>query len=275
MDENHGPMIACDIMISNFSFVGPEDKVGDVIRLLRESRLGAVSVIDGDHRPIGIITRSNVEGSPPAAAEIAGAPPSFLLRAHGAWRAPTVNLNRHAREVMTTPTISVSDVAQLLEIARIMETHRLKRIPVMSGARMVGMVNRARVMEAMAKAPATPAAASQVPHAIERAGDALPSAGDFRSLVAAHERLEEEAIRQGHIAARAVLKARIDEMAARRLSDRDWRALLESARRAAAAGLPECVLLRFSVTALLRRGRLQCAGFELAAKPSRRGGGYF
>jgi hypothetical protein len=139
----------------------------------------------------------------------------------------------------------------------------------MSGARMVGMVNRARVMEAMAKAPATPAAASQVPHPIERAGDALPSASDFRSLVAAHERLDEEAIRRGHIAARAALKARINEMAARRLRDRDWRALLESARRAAAAGLPECVLLRFSVTALLRRGRLQCAGFELAAKPSR------
>ena len=52
-------------------------------------------------------------------------------------------------EVMSTEVQSVSEDASLEDIVRLMEKHHIKRVPVMHGAKMVGIVTRSNLMHAM------------------------------------------------------------------------------------------------------------------------------
>ncbi len=54
-----------------------------------------------------------------------------------------------ASEVMTTAVQTVTEDASLEDIVRLMEKHRIKRVPVMHGGKMVGIVTRANLMHAM------------------------------------------------------------------------------------------------------------------------------
>ena len=53
---------------------------------------------------------------------------------------------RHAADVMTHPVISVNEETPIQEIAEILEKHRIKRVPVISGDKLVGIVSRANLL---------------------------------------------------------------------------------------------------------------------------------
>jgi CBS domain-containing protein len=52
--------------------------------------------------------------------------------------------------VMSAPLVTVDEDAKIREIARVLETHRIKRVPVLRGGRIVGIVSRADLVRAMA-----------------------------------------------------------------------------------------------------------------------------
>ena len=136
---------------------------------------------------------------------------------------------------MTAPAIYVPDVAQLLELLPLIENKRLKRLPVVNGHGLIGMLRRADILRAI----------REEPKADSRSAAAGLTAKSFRELASGHEAVEQ---RQRETARRAAEEARkklIEELAQRRLSDRDWAQMIAGARSAAAAGLKEYVLLRF------------------------------
>jgi CBS domain-containing protein len=51
---------------------------------------------------------------------------------------------------MSAPLVTVDEDAKIREIARVLETHRIKRVPVLRGGRIVGIVSRADLVRAMA-----------------------------------------------------------------------------------------------------------------------------
>ena len=59
---------------------------------------------------------------------------------------------------MSTPAIGVRRATPLHEVARLMEKHRVKRLPVLEAGRLVGIVSRADLVRRLATAPvkATP-----------------------------------------------------------------------------------------------------------------------
>ncbi|MGD9545693.1 MAG: HPP family protein [Methylocystis sp.] len=242
-------MIARDLMNSDFPYVTADADLDYVAKLLADCGLGAVPVVDDDLSPIGIVTRSNLEESRSQPLPELGAIPAFLLRN----RPKTVfHANGRAlREVMTTPAISIPDVAKVPDVAKIMESHSLKRIPVVEGHKIIGLLLRKEVMEAMAGGFAAMALEAHrrgplisIP---QQPGDrcAVATAQEFRELVAAHERaLEQERVELRHAAAE-LRDQRIRDLASQRLTDAQWREMLEQARRSAASGLTEHVLIRF------------------------------
>ncbi len=226
-------MRARDVMISDVAFVTANADLAKVIRLLKETRVGAVPVVDERHAPIGIVTRSDVlRAKDPY---LGDAPPAWLVKAQRPLSLARAD-RRPLREVMSAPAFSVSQADPVEEIARIMEARRLKRIPVVDGSALVGLLWRPDVMRALdGGAPPEPCAGAQTNLTAEA----------FRRLILAHEddearqRADAERLRQ------EVEKQRIEELAKRKLTDREWRDLLGQARAAAASGAKEFMLIRF------------------------------
>ena len=141
-------------------------------------------------------------------------------------------------DVMTRKLFLVSEDTALIDIARLMENHDLKRLPVVEKDRLVGIVLRQSVLKALHQHPSSRA---QLTHALrqgpltERANSAYAypaeiSAEGFRALVAAYENA-----------------AREDEAKQARLAKEQQEAIIRSleAQRLDDAGKNEYMLIRF------------------------------
>jgi CBS domain-containing protein len=63
-----------------------------------------------------------------------------------------------ARDLMSAPVISIAEETSLGEIAELLTTHRIKRVPVVCDGRLVGIVSRADLVRALVARPHIPAA---------------------------------------------------------------------------------------------------------------------
>lgn len=226
-------MLAQTLVDSFAPYVTRDTDAREVARLIGGSG-GAVSVVDENFEPIGIVTRGNLArlGMLDVTQDVLGAPPTFLLRDKAP---PALALNGLlASDVMSAPAIVAPATAKVIEIARIMESHRINYLPLVRDGRYVGIVRRADVFRAMSGGGETTAA---------RAG--FLTAAEFRGLVQAHEKRELTERSERRRSLLALRDQRVKELAQRRLSDSRWREMLSRARAAAAAGLEEYMLIRF------------------------------
>jgi CBS domain-containing protein len=150
-------MKAIDVMVRNVVSVRPDDRVADAIKLLAEHDLSALPVVDDDGIVIGIISEADLlhreeigtdkerpwwlEAVTPAST-LAGE----FAKSHG----------QRIDEVMSTNVISASEETPLEEIALLLEKHRIKRLPILRDGKLVGIVSRSNLIQALAssKAPA-------------------------------------------------------------------------------------------------------------------------
>lgn len=248
-------MIARDLMNSDFPFVTADADLDYVAKLLADCGLGAVPVVDERLTPIGIVTRSNLEDlrAPEGMVEL-GELPEFLLRNR---KSPAFRANGRAlRDVMTAPAITVSSGAALVDVAQMMAVNQLKRAPVVDGDKIVGLVLRKEVMDAISGAAERRRDApviSMLPKEHDRL--AIATADEFRELVAAHEEREEiERVERLRLT-QALRERRIRDLANRHLSETQWREMLHFARQAAAAGGREHMLVRFPAELCTDGGR--------------------
>jgi hypothetical protein len=68
---------------------------------------------------------------------------------------------RTVRELMTRKVISVAENADLSEVAAVMETNRIKRVPVMRDGKLVGIISRANLVRALVAAKTEPTSATE------------------------------------------------------------------------------------------------------------------
>ncbi len=59
---------------------------------------------------------------------------------------------RKAEDVMTADVITVSETTELADVAVLLETKRIKRVPVVTDGRLVGIISRANLIRALAAA---------------------------------------------------------------------------------------------------------------------------
>ena len=224
-------MIARDLMNSQFPYyVTADADPAYVASLLSRCQTGAIQVVDERLSPIGIVTRSDISdyGKDGASA------------AH--------QTSKSIREFMTPHPVSVDETTALVEILRLLENRPLKRIPVVSGDRLVGLLLSKQVIDAAARSTdvvSTEVVSSQPSADVDRPHQGEFSAAQFRALVSAHELALEAESAQHRQQAQELREQRINEMAAKRLSDAAWRQMLTSARNAASSGMREFMLIRF------------------------------
>jgi len=146
-------LTAADVMTTDVITVSPETGVRDIAALLHAKRISGVPVVDAAGRPVGIVTEGDLILREPIAGEHRRSwwltlfdDPAVLARDY------TKSHGRNAREIMTTPVISVGPTATLAEIAKTLERHRIKRVPVVENNKLVGIVARSNLLQALAAA---------------------------------------------------------------------------------------------------------------------------
>lgn len=144
-------MKAKDIMTSAVIVVAPEDTVEKAIRLMLQNRISGLPVIDAAGRLVGIVT----EGDFLRRAETGTQrqQPRWLQFIVGPGRLADEYVHSHARkvsEVMTPEPATITEDTPLEEIVTLMEKRRIKRVPVVRGGKVVGLISRANLLHALA-----------------------------------------------------------------------------------------------------------------------------
>ena len=144
-------MNAADVMTRTILSAGPETPVAEAIGLMLDNRVSGLPVIDEVGQLVGILTEGDLlrrgetgtERHRPRWLEILMGPgrlASEYVRTHG----------RRVEDIMTREPVSVTPETPLDEIVEMMERHRIKRVPVLEGEKLVGIVSRADFLRALA-----------------------------------------------------------------------------------------------------------------------------
>ena len=146
-------MIARDVMTRDVVSVTLDTSVRKIASLLVKHGIGAVPVIDSSGAPIGIVSERDLI-RPDRAAREAWRRSWLEILAEGEPLAPELlawldSQNRSARAVMSAPVITVNEETNLREIAETLTTHRIKRVPVVTDGRIVGIISCADLVRAL------------------------------------------------------------------------------------------------------------------------------
>ena len=144
-------MRAMDVMVRDVITVKPDDDVAEVVKLLTENDVSALPVVDDNGNVVGVISEADLihreeidtEKQHPWWLE-AVMPASTLAeefaKSHG----------RRVEEIMSTDAVTASEDTSLGEIAMLLERHRIKRIPIVRERKLVGIVSRSNLIQALA-----------------------------------------------------------------------------------------------------------------------------
>ena len=154
-------MRAMDVMTTNVITVSPDTSVQEVAKILSERSISGVPVVDAQNRLVGIVSEGDLlhrveMGTDRRPDRRTGRRRSWWLDTVGSdeelARAYVKSHGRTARDVMTSEVTSVSETTELADIANLLETKRIKRVPVVRDGKLVGIVSRANLVRALAAA---------------------------------------------------------------------------------------------------------------------------
>ncbi|MFQ5657844.1 MAG: CBS domain-containing protein [Candidatus Methylomirabilales bacterium] len=158
-------MLARDLMTTEVITATPQTSVEALTRLLLDSGVSAVPVVGAGGEVLGVVSEADLVHrlrSPSRKkwwlafladrVELA----SEFARIHG----------RRVEDLMHQPAVTVTEETPVEEIARILEEHRIKRVPVVRDGRLVGIVSRRDLVRALAMRPAA-APAEVLPNDME------------------------------------------------------------------------------------------------------------
>ena len=153
-------MNAQEAMTRDVVTVRPHTTVGEIADLLVRHRISAVPVVSDDNRVVGIVSQTDLGHRSETGTEKrrkwwldifadSDTKAREYIKSHGL----------KAEDVMSRIVVSVSKDASLSEVADVLDTHRIRQVPVMDGGKLVGMISRADLVRKLAEVKvAAPAA---------------------------------------------------------------------------------------------------------------------
>jgi CBS domain-containing protein len=144
-----------DIMETDVPAVYPEDPIEQVVRVLREHDLPGVPVVNEGGRCVGIITEADLvmRGEEadlhlPHYIELFGGV-VFLESTKRFEERLRKAVGWLAEDVMTAEPITIHPDAGVAEAGRVIARHKHNRLPVVEHGRLVGVVTRIDVLDAL------------------------------------------------------------------------------------------------------------------------------
>jgi CBS-domain-containing membrane protein len=161
-------MRVSEVMSHRVVSVAPTALVDEAARLMLDHRISGLPVVDVGGNLVGMVT----EGDFLRRAETGNVKrrPRWLEFCLGPGRLADEYVHTHGRkveEVMTHDVVSVSENASLDEVVSLMEQRGIKRLPVLRGRQLVGIVSRANLLRALlilTRSPASPLPSDRAVH---------------------------------------------------------------------------------------------------------------
>lgn len=130
--------------------VQPDTSVADAIQLMIGQRISGLPVTDASGRLVGILSEADLVQR----VELGTAPqrPAWLEFLRGPGQVADDYVHTHGRrvdDVMTRHVITVTQATPLDEVAQIMRSKRIKRLPVVADERVVGIISRSDLLRAL------------------------------------------------------------------------------------------------------------------------------
>ena len=116
-------MNAKDIMTRDIVTVSPTMTVKSLAMTLIKNQISGAPVAGKDGKIIGVVSEADI----------------------------VAKKGKDVRAIMSEKVISVGEETTVEEIAQLMTTHAIKRLPVMSGGTLIGIVSRADIVSAIAQ----------------------------------------------------------------------------------------------------------------------------
>lgn len=115
-------MVAKDIMTKKVITVAPSASLKDLAKVLIKNRISGAPVADKNGKILGVVSEADL----------------------------VAKKGRQVKSVMSVKVISIDEDTPVEKIASLMTTHRIKRLPVLRGEKLVGIVSRADIVRAIA-----------------------------------------------------------------------------------------------------------------------------
>lgn len=131
------PSLVTEVMTYNVVAVRQEAEFKEIVAVMHRRRVSAFPVLDASDRVIGIVSEADLLPREAYPARPSSAEHERRRRVPAKADALT------AAELMTSPAITITAQATVTEAARIMHSHKVKRLPVIDDDnRLVGIVSR-------------------------------------------------------------------------------------------------------------------------------------
>ena len=115
-------MVAKDIMTKDVITVSPTITPKNLAKIFIENQISGAPVADKNGKIVGIVSEADLVGKK----------------------------GKQVKDIMSKQVIEVDEETSVEEIAALMTTHKVKRLPVIRGKKLVGIVSRADIVGAIA-----------------------------------------------------------------------------------------------------------------------------
>ncbi|MBS0525357.1 MAG: CBS domain-containing protein [Proteobacteria bacterium] len=166
-------MLAGRVMSPIVLAVSQDASIYDAAETMVSAEVSALPVVDGAGKMVGILSEADLMHRP----EIGTEPrKGWLQRVLGdSTRSAEEYValhSRRVRDVMTGKVVTVDEETPLSEIARLMDQHKIKRVPVIRGETVVGIISRGNLLRALLSCDPQQPASPQSDEALRRAVEA-------------------------------------------------------------------------------------------------------
>jgi CBS domain-containing protein len=153
-------MRAMDVMTTDVITVDPDTTVQGLATLLAERGISGAPVLDSGGHLVGVVS----EGDLLHRAEI-GTARRHRVRRRSWWldhfasdlaREYVKSHGRTVKDIMSPNAVTVTEDTDLADVAALLEAKRIKRVPVMRGDKVVGIISRANIVRAVGATKGAP-----------------------------------------------------------------------------------------------------------------------
>jgi CBS domain-containing protein len=148
---------ARDIMTTEVLTVSPETSISQLSKILENRKIGGLPVVDKGGRLVGVITQTDLVDR---ARDLELPPAINILDFHFYLQIPSHLLQRVEKmlgttvgDCMTPNPVTVTPDTPVGKIAALMAKQKVHTIPVLEGAKLVGIIGKMDLVRAMAREP--------------------------------------------------------------------------------------------------------------------------
>jgi CBS domain-containing protein len=140
-------MQAKDVMATNVATIQPETKLADAIGIMLERHISGLPVVDADGRLVGVLTEGDLLRRTETGTELRHTQWFDFFAGPGRLAAEYVRTHgRRVEDLMTNTVVTAAPEATLTALVELMESKRIKRVPVLRDGVLVGIVSRADLL---------------------------------------------------------------------------------------------------------------------------------